>query len=240
VWDMTTRSLRWVGQPYQTMFIGVAWSPDGTRLAAGSDDGSVYLWQGTDGTLLQQLQGHHGSVNRVVWSPDGMHLASGGSTGELFLWDVQSGERVQTFVGHSGVIQALAWSRSQTGASGQEQAAPTLISGDSDGLLRWWDVQSGECVCVQAAHQGMIRSLRVSPDGRWLGSCGDDGAIKIWDLCGSGLVQGTVPASPPLWRTLQHNRPYEGLTITGIKGLSEAQKVSLQALGAVEETVSSQ
>jgi len=185
---MTTRSLRWVGQPYQTMFIGVAWSPDGTRLAAGSDDGSVYLWQGTDGTLLQQLQGHHGSVNRVVWSPDGMHLASGGSTGELFLWDVQS----------------------------------------------------GECVCVQAAHQGMIRSLRVSPDGRWLGSCGDDGAIKIWDLCGSGLVQGTVPASPPLWRTLQHNRPYEGLTITGIKGLSEAQKVSLQALGAVEETVSSQ
>ena len=91
-------------------------------------------------------------------------------------------------------------------------------------MLRWWDVESGECVSMQAAHQGAIRSLKVSPDGRRLASCGDDGAIMIWDLESFEHV-----------RTLRHDRPYERLNITGIRGLTEAQKASLQALGAIEE-----
>ena len=74
------------------------------------------------------------------------------------------------------------------------------------------------------AHQGTIRSLRVSPDGRRLASCGDDGAIRIWDLTSREHLQ-----------TLRHKRPYERLNITGIRGLTEAQKSSLQALGAIEE-----
>ncbi len=214
------------------ILIGLAWSPDGTCLAAGNDDGSVYLWEGTDGTPRKRLQGHHGSVNKVVWSPDGTQLVSGSSSGELFVWDIQSVGAVacpcpvQTFAGHASVVYALAWSRN----------GKRLISGDSDGLLRWWSVESGECVSVRAAHQGMIRSLRVSPDGKSLGSCGDDGAIRIWDLCSSGQAQGTVPTAPPLLRTLRHDRPYERLNISGIQGLNEAEIASLQALGAVEET----
>ena len=46
VWDVTARSLRWVGQPHPTAFLQVAWNLDGTRLVGGGDDGSVYLWEG--------------------------------------------------------------------------------------------------------------------------------------------------------------------------------------------------
>jgi WD40 repeat protein len=100
-----------------------------------------------------------------------------------------------------------------------------LVSGGSDGMLRWWDVQSGRCVQVQEAHQGAMQALKASPDGRMLASCGDDGAIVLWDL----------ESGKPL-RTLRQDRPYERLNITGIRGLSEAQKASLRALGAFEET----
>ncbi len=140
-------------------------------------------------------------------------LAEVKGRGELLVWDVQSGERVRAFAGHAGVDYAVAWGPSRE----------VLVSGGSDGMLRWWNVESGECVWVRKAHQGTIRSLRRSPDGLRLASCGDDGAITLWDL-----------ESGEQLRTLRRDRPYERLTITGIRGLTEAQKATLRALGAIE------
>ena len=116
-------------------------------------------------------------------------------------------------------MYALAWSPTGT----------VLVSGSSDGMLRWWDLQSGECVRVRKAHQGAIQSLKVSPDGRSLASCGDDGAINVWEM-----------ESGEHLRTLRRDRPYERLDITGIKGVTQAQKASLRALGAIEGTPSYQ
>ena len=216
VWEVTTRSQRWLSRGQQTWIRHVAWNPDGTRLVGGGDDGNMYLWDTSDGTLLRQLPGHQGVVTSVAWSPDGTWLASAGRVkgrGELLVWDQQSGERVQTFAGHAGAVYAIAWGSS----------ADLLVSGSSDGMLRWWDVRSGECVRMRKAHQGTIRALRRSPDGSRLASCGDDGAITLWDL-----------ESGEQLRTLRRDRPYERLNIAGIRGLTEAQKATLRALGAIE------
>jgi WD40 repeat protein len=153
----------------------------------------------------------------MAWSPDGMRLASAGGGregGKLFVWEVQSGERVRTLVGHPGAASAVAWSPS----------GELLISGGSDGKLRWWEVHSAACVRVQEGHQGMVQALKVSPDGSRLASCGDDGAIVLWDL----------QRGEPL-QTLRRDRPYERLTITGIRGLTQSQKATLRALGAVAD-----
>ncbi len=220
VWEVTAHRCRWVGRQLPTWIRHVAWSPDGTRLVGAGDDGHVYLWDASDGTLLERLPGHQGVVMSVAWSPDGTRLASGGSgqgqgdSGEMFVWEVQSGERVQAFAGHPRIVHAVTW-----GPSGE-----LLVSGGSDGRLRWWDVHSGECVRVREAHQGTVQSLRISPDGRRLASCGDDGAITIWNLHSGEYL-----------RTLRRDRPYERLNIKGIRGLTEAQKATLRALGAIEE-----
>jgi WD40 repeat protein len=100
-----------------------------------------------------------------------------------------------------------------------------LVSGGSDGTLRWWSVDSGECLWVREAHQGTVQSLRCSPGGEKLASCGDDGPIMLWNLYSGEHLQ-----------TLQRERPYERLDITGIRGLSEAQKSTLPALGAIERS----
>jgi WD40 repeat protein/transcriptional regulator with XRE-family HTH domain len=218
VWEVATRSQRWLSRGQQTWIRHVAWSPDGTRLVGGGDDGNMYLWDTSDGTLLLRLQGHQGVVTSVAWSPDGTWLASAGrfkGRGELLVWDQQSGERVRAFAGHAGVDYALAWGPSKE----------LLVSGGSDGVLRWWDVRCGECVRERKAHQGTIRSLRRSPDGLRLVSCGDDGAITRWDL-----------ESAEQLRTLRRDRPYERLNITGIRGLTEAQKATLRSLGAIESS----
>jgi WD40 repeat protein/tRNA A-37 threonylcarbamoyl transferase component Bud32 len=219
IWELTAHRRRWIGHESQAWIRHVSWSPDGTRLVGGGDDGHVYVWDASDGTLLQRMQGHQGVVTSVAWNSDGTRLASGSSgrdSGELFVWEAQSGARLQAFEGHLGMVSAVTWGRRED----------LLVSGGGDGVLRWWMAHSGECVRVQQTHQGTVQALKVSPDGQMLASCGNDGAIKIWDV-----------ESGEHLRTLRRDRPYERLTITGIRGLTQAQIATLRALGAVEDGV---
>jgi WD40 repeat protein/transcriptional regulator with XRE-family HTH domain len=216
VWNITTHQRQWVGQAGPVYIYDVAWSPDGTLLASTTDDGKVSLWDGQDGTLLRSLHGHRGIVNGIVWNVKGNRLVSCSGEkgkGELCVWNVESGECERNITGFPGVVYAVAW----------DAAHNLLISGGSDGILRWWDVQSGECVRERETHQGAIQALKVSPDGTQLASCEDDGTIMLWDLHHAKHL-----------RILRQDRPYERLDISGIRGLTEARKAALHALGAIE------
>jgi WD40 repeat protein/transcriptional regulator with XRE-family HTH domain len=219
VWETTTRIRRWVEQGQATRIYSVAWSSDGRLLAGGGYDGAVYVWIASNGRQQKRLIGHSGAVTSVAWSPDGKFLASSGGGGreggQLFVWELRSNQRVHALAGHSQVVSAVVWTPS----------GKVLISGDSDGELRWWEVESGQCLRVQRGHQGRVQAMKISPDESRLASCGDDGAIRLWNIDSGELLQ-----------TLRRDRPYERLNITGIRGLSEAQKASLHALGAFEET----
>ena len=217
IWDVMTRTETRLGRELSTWFPQVAWSPDGTRLAGAGVDGSTYIWNVTDDMLEQQLAGHQSRISCLAWSPDGTRLAtgaSGGEGGELFVWDLQRGQRSKSLVGHINVVSAVAW----------ESGGTRLISGGGQGLLRWWDVETGELLWIREVHDGAIQGLRRSPDGTRLASCGDDGAIMLWDISSGEHLQ-----------TLRRDRPYERLDITGIRGLTEAQKEMLRSLGAIED-----
>src|SRR6266849_6626828 len=177
----------------------------------------VHVWEVTTGTRRWVGRAQQTRIRRVAWSPDGTQLASGGGnrgSGELIVWEVPGGERLYAWSEPSAIVDAVVWS--PTGA--------VLISGGSDGSMRWWDVQSGECLTMRQGHQGAVQSLRVSPDGSRLASCGDDDAISVWEL-----------ESGEHLRTLRRDRPYERLDISGAKGLTDAQRATLRALGAIED-----
>ena len=220
VWEMTTSSPHWVGRAQPTWIRHVAWSPDGTRLVGGGDDGHVYVWDASDGTLLSGCGTSWGRHERGLeprWHAAGQWRQWQRQWGDLRVGCAQRGA-CASLEGHPGVVSAVAWSPS----------GELLVSGGSDGMLRWWDVQSGECVRVREAHQGTVQALKVSPDGSRLASCGDDGAIQLWDF-----------ESGEHLRTLRRDRPYERLNITGVKGLTDAQRATLLALGAIEKATTS-
>ena len=70
----------------------VSFSPDGTKVASGSGDKTVKLWDVTSGECLQTLEGHSSRVWSVSFSPDGTKVASGSWDNTVKLWDVMSGE----------------------------------------------------------------------------------------------------------------------------------------------------
>src|ERR1700721_2210858 len=85
----------------------VVFSPDGLRLASGSRDNTVRLWDVMSGTNTATLQGHSSNVFSVVFSPDGLRVASGSQDKTIRLWDVMSGVNTATLQGHSSTVKSV-------------------------------------------------------------------------------------------------------------------------------------
>ncbi|WNZ27620.1 hypothetical protein HJG54_32715 [Leptolyngbya sp. NK1-12] len=98
-----------------------------------------------------------------------------------------------------------------------------LVSGGDDRIVRLWDVNTGKPVSVFEGHQNVIHTVVFNADNTLIASSSADETIKIWDVQTGECL-----------KTLRADRPYEGMDITGVTGLTDAQKSALKALGAIE------
>ncbi|RKU23370.1 hypothetical protein C6499_18615 [Candidatus Poribacteria bacterium] len=150
----------------------LAFSPDGTRLASGSRDTTVQLWETTPNHAPVTLRKHTGWPTALAFSPDGKLLASGGTDNTVILWDTVTSESLATFSDHLSDIRALAFSPDGT----------TLASGSSDGTIRFWDTEKRRSLATHiAGHAGYLSKL-IRKDESTLVSVADDGIITHWDL----------------------------------------------------------
>ncbi|XP_017291592.1 WD repeat-containing protein 26-like [Kryptolebias marmoratus] len=91
-------------------------SNDGTKLATGSKDTTVIVWQVDMETqhlkLMKTLEGHAYGVSYLAWSPDDAYLIACGpdDCSELWLWNVQTGElRTKMSQSHEDSLTSVAW-----------------------------------------------------------------------------------------------------------------------------------
>ena len=211
LWDVqTTQVLKTL--PADHFVHSVAFSPDGTQLAVGAFDPVVRVWNVDTEQCCRTFSGHSDWALAVAISPDGSLIASGGNDHTVRLWDLRTGTCLYQLKGHCGWILSIAFSPDGL----------TLASASTDSTVKLWDVSTGRCVHTLGEHAGWCMSVAFSPQDDTLVSGSMDGALKVWSK-ETGICQHT-------WRV---ERFYEGMKIGGATGLSEAQKATLQALGAI-------
>jgi WD40 repeat protein len=149
----------------------VAFSPDGSLIASGSEDHMVRIWQLTTGRLVRRLEGHSSAVTAVAFSPDGSSIASASNDRTVRLWDAHSGRLLRSLQGHVYHVYAIAF----------DPKGHQLATASWDRTIQLWDPRTGALIQKLRGHDAAIRSIDFSHDGKMLASGSDDQTIRLWD-----------------------------------------------------------
>ncbi|SEG26805.1 WD40 repeat [Thermomonospora echinospora] len=148
----------------------LAWSPDGTRIATASRDGTARIFDAASGHCEQVLSGHGAMVEMVARSPDSAQVATASRDHTIRLWDAITGAQVRALTGASDVVRGVAWS-----PDGR------LIAGASrDLVVRVWDAATGELRHALRGHRDNVLGIGWSPGGR-LATASHDRTVIVWD-----------------------------------------------------------
>jgi WD40 repeat protein/tRNA A-37 threonylcarbamoyl transferase component Bud32 len=149
----------------------VACSPDGQRIATGSEDRTASVWDAASGQVLLTLKAHEGPINHLAFSPDGRRLVTGSSDHSARVWDAVTGGELLTLKAHTGGIWCVAFS----------PEGERIVTCSQDGTAKLWDAVGGEELHTLKARSTGIRSVAFSPDGRRLVTGNSDNTAIVWD-----------------------------------------------------------
>jgi WD40 repeat protein/serine/threonine protein kinase len=165
---------------------GVAFSPDGRRIATAAGDPNVgpvsgpfvQIWDANSGKLVLSMRRNDDrneapvirSFNHaedVSFSPDGLRLASLEMPG-LQIWDARSGARIASLRGHYASV-----------AFSPDETRIFTASGDRIQIL---DARSFEPLLLLRGHEGWVSSIDLSGDGMQLVSGSlNDNTVRVWE-----------------------------------------------------------
>ncbi|MBL8100631.1 MAG: WD40 repeat domain-containing protein [Anaerolineales bacterium] len=180
-----------ITQDNDTWVRSLAWSPDGSKIAVGSSNHTVTIWDVQSGRLLITISSHTSSVRDLAWSPDGKMLASGAGDGVVFIWNPQTGNMIkQLTTTEQDALGFLSWS---------PDSYWLAFTGHSGDILIW-DVDNNQEILFfdssgETNLKNLITGISWSPDGTRLAISTADGSINIRD----------IQTGESLWSTIAHS-----------------------------------
>ncbi|WP_310481059.1 WD40 repeat domain-containing protein, partial [Chamaesiphon sp. VAR_48_metabat_403] len=219
LWSTLTGECLQVLAGHTDWVTAVAFIVSPPMLVSASADRTISFWNIQTGECIRTLQGQQLAICSIAVNPGEDILASGGIDNTVALWHINTGECFQVLPGHTHFARSVAFSPD----------GRILASGSYDSTVRLWDVHSGKCLRILHGHTHGVFGVAFVPhystdfaERQLLASTGTDATIRFWDVATGECVK--IIRSP---------RPYEGMNIRGIQGLTAAQQENLTALGAI-------
>ncbi len=185
------------GMSQKNHSVALEFSPDGTILASGNLDGTVQMWDTTNGEELIILNRNvdkmkilfHTPDDKLIthepwykenisrptalgFSPDGNIFAIGNIDSSIQLWNLATSELITTFTGHISNVNRLAFSPDGN----------TLASGSSDGTVRFWNIRTKVPRKTRITGHEWIKSASFMKSNSKLASASSYGIVTVWDL----------------------------------------------------------
>jgi WD40 repeat protein len=190
----------------------VAFDGPGARIASGSSDQTVRVWDTTSGAELDVLTGAESTIGRVRFLPDGSGIL-GLAGARVHLWRLAGDRDPGRLAGHSSYVYGVAFL----------EDGRRLVSCAWDGTLRIWDVRARECLGARALGAPRALAVAAGPAGSWFATA-EPGRVSLWsadtaeriaqlDWNGKGavvalaasrdgeLLASRSPGKVALWRT---------------------------------------
>ncbi|KAK9459185.1 WD40-repeat-containing domain protein [Lipomyces oligophaga] len=176
VWEWQSESYILKQQGHYDSISSLVYSPDGSKIITGADDGKIKVWDAHSGFALVTFTQHTASVTGLEFSKRGSHsvLFSSSLDGSIRAWDLVRYRNFRTFT---------ATERIQFSCVAVDPAGEVVCAGSLDSFeINLWSVQTGQLLDRLAGHEGPISCLSFADDGGTLASASWDKTVRIWDI----------------------------------------------------------